>query len=138
MSGIKRPCALDHVSIPVCDLKRSADFYDAVLAVLGLQRTSTGDGACGYGAKPDMPCDFWILEQAGSAAAKPGLGLHLSFRAASRQQVHAFYAAALAQGGRDAGAPGVRPQYSSGFYGAFAFDPDGTKIEAVVREALAG
>lgn len=138
MSTIKKRCVLDHVSIAVRDIKRSAVFYDAVLAVLGLQRTSDGDGACGYGGEPDAPCDFWILEQAGPAAAKPGLGLHVSFRAANRQQVHAFHAAALAQGGRDAGAPGVRPQYSSGFYGAFAFDPDGTKIEAVVREALSG
>ncbi len=52
--------------------------------------------------------------------------------------VHAFHAAALAQGGKDAGAPGARPQYTAGFYGAFAYDPEGFKIEAVVREALPG
>ena len=68
--------------------------------------------------------------------AHAGVGLHISFRAKDRAQVHAFYDTALAQGGRDAGAPGPRPQYTAGFYGAFVFDPDGYKIEAVVREAL--
>jgi hypothetical protein len=60
--------------------------------------------------------------------------MHVSFRARDRTEVHAFHAAALAQGGRDAGAPGPRPQYTAGFYGAFALDLDGTKIEANIRE----
>ena len=127
---------LDHVSIPVRDIKRSGAFYDAVLAVLGLSRTGGGGDAIGYGTLPDLPCNFWLLEQTEANAAKPGLGLHISFRALNREQVHAFHAAALAHGGRDAGQPGPRPHYSSGFYGAFAFDPDGAKIEAVVREDL--
>lgn len=127
---------IDHVSIPVRDIKRSVAFYDTVLAVLGLSRTAGGDDFAGYGTDPDLPCSFWILEETGSNAARPGLGLHVSFRALDRERVHAFHAAALAQGGRDAGQPGPRPHYSSGFYGAFAFDPDGTKIEAVVREDL--
>ncbi|MFZ5931136.1 MAG: VOC family protein [Pseudomonadota bacterium] len=127
---------LDHVSIPVRDIKRSGAFYDAVLAVLGLYRTGGGGDAIGYGTDPDVPCSFWILEQTGANAAMPGLGLHISFSAFDRAQVHAFHAAALAHGGRDAGQPGPRPQYSSGFYGAFVFDPDDTKIEAVVRKDL--
>lgn len=127
---------LDHVSIPVSNLARSTAFYDATLGILGLKRTAGGDDFAGYGTAPDLPCSFWILEQTGSEAAKPGLGMHISFRAINREQVHAFHATALANGGRDAGVPGQRPQYSSGFYGGFAFDPDGTKIEAVVREDL--
>ncbi len=127
---------IDHVSIAVSDLKRSGAFYDAVLAVIGLTRTASGNDFAGYGTLPDLPCNFWILEETGPKAAKPGLGLHISFRALNREQVHAFHAAALAHGGRDAGQPGPRPHYSSGFYGAFAFDPDGIKIEAVVREDL--
>ncbi len=127
---------LDHVSIPVSNLKRSGAFYDAVLAVIGLTRTDSGDDFAGYGTHPDLPCNFWILEQTGTNTAMPGLGLHISFRALNRKQVHAFHATALAHGGRDAGQPGPRPHYSSGFYGAFAFDPDGVKIEAVVREDL--
>ncbi|MCK9993521.1 MAG: hypothetical protein Dbin4_02041 [Alphaproteobacteria bacterium] len=127
---------LDHVSIPVRDIKRSVAFYDTVLAVLGLSRTAGGDDFAGYGTDPDIPCSFWILEQTGSNAARPGLGLHISFRALNRQQVLAFHLTALAHGGKDAGPPGPRPQYSSGFFGAFIFDPEGTKIEAVVRESL--
>lgn len=127
---------IDHVSIPVRDIKQSGAFYDAVLTVLGLHRTAGGDDSAGYGTDSDLPCSFWILKETGSNAAKPGLGLHISFRAVDREQVRAFHAAALAHGGRDAGQPGPRPHYSSGFYGAFVFDPDGVKIEAVVREDL--
>jgi catechol 2,3-dioxygenase-like lactoylglutathione lyase family enzyme len=128
---------IDHVSIAVGELARSAAFYDAVLATVGLRRRKEREGAIGWGPDDVAPPVFWIHERRGARAATPGLGLHVSFRARSRDEVHAFHAAALARGGRDAGAPGPRPEYTAGFYGAFAFDPDGTKIEAVVREALA-
>jgi len=128
---------LDHASIPVRDFERSARFYDGVLATLGLQRRLERPESIGWGPDPILPPIFWI-HRAVSESASPGRGLHLSFRAASRQQVDAFHAAALALGARDAGAPGPRPHYTAGFYGAFALDPDGYKIEAVFREALAG
>src|SRR4029077_7529549 len=127
---------LDHVSIPVREFARAATFYDAVLATIGLRRTKERAGAIGYGTEVGLPPEFWILEQQDASAAKSGVGLHVSFRVKSREDVHAFHAAALAQGGKDAGAPGVRPQYTAGFYGAFAYDLEGFKIEAVVREAL--
>ncbi len=126
---------IDHVSVPVRDFERAAKFYDPVMATLGLRRRKERDGAIGYGPDDVLPPIFWIL-RAGDGAAHAGVGLHISFRAKDRAQVHAFYDTALAQGGRDAGAPGPRPQYTAGFYGAFVFDPDGYKIEAVVREAL--
>jgi len=129
---------LDHISIPVRDTTRAAAFYDRVLATLGLRRVKEVGGSIGYGREPGWPM-FWLepdLHPERGKTARPGIGLHISFRANSRAEVHAFHAAALAHGGRDAGAPGPRPQYSSGFYGAFAFDPDGFKVEAVVREAL--
>jgi len=130
---------LDHISIPVQDGPRAAAFYDAVLSAVGLRRVKEVNGSIGYGREVGWPM-FW-LEPAwrapGSArTARPGLGLHISFRANSRAEVDAFHQAALANGGRDAGAPGPRPQYSAGFYGAFAFDPDGFKVEAVAREDL--
>ena len=128
---------IDHVSIAVADLTRAASFYDAVLATLGLRRRKERAGSIGYGPDPAAPPVFWIHERRGDRAATSGLGLHVSFRARSRDEVHAFHATALAHGGRDAGAPGPRPEYTAGFYGAFALDPDGTKVEAVVREALA-
>jgi len=128
---------LDHVSIPVRDGTRAAAFYDAVLAAIGLRRVKEVNGSIGYGRDKGWPM-FW-LEPAwrlpeSAKTARSGIGLHISFRANSRAEVHAFHEAALASGGRDAGAPGPRPQYSSGFYGAFAFDPDGFKVEAVLRE----
>ena len=127
---------LDHISIPVRDSARAVTFYDVVLATIGLKRTKERPGAIGYGTAIGLPPEFWILEQHDPSAARSGLGLHVSFRVKSREEVHAFHAAALAQGGKDAGAPGVRPQYTAGFYGGFAYDLEGFKIEAVVREAL--
>jgi catechol 2,3-dioxygenase-like lactoylglutathione lyase family enzyme len=127
---------LDHVSIAVTDLARAARFYDAVLATLGLTRTRDRATSAGYGVRPELPPIFWIHVASGPSAARSGRGLHVSFRALNREQVHAFHAEALAQGGRDAGAPGPRPQYTAGFYGAFVLDLDGTKIEANVRESL--
>jgi catechol 2,3-dioxygenase-like lactoylglutathione lyase family enzyme len=128
---------IDHVSIAVRDLARAAAFYDAVLATLGLRRRKERPGSIGWGPDAGAPPVFWIHERGGADAARPGLGLHVSFRARSREEVHAFHATALTHGGRDAGAPGPRPAYTAGFYGAFVLDPDGTKVEAVVREALA-
>jgi catechol 2,3-dioxygenase-like lactoylglutathione lyase family enzyme len=129
------PAFIDHVSIPVADLAASAAFYDAVLATLGLKRRKQREGAIGWGPDDVLPPIFWILARELGHAA-PGVGLHISFRAASRAEVHAFHETALKLGGRDAGAPGVRPHYTAGFYGCFAFDLDGFKIEAVVREEL--
>jgi len=128
---------IDHVSIAVADLARSAAFYDAVLATVGLRRRKERAGSIGWGPDDVAPPVFWIHERRGARAATPGLGLHVSFHARNRDEVHAFHSTALAKGGRDAGAPGPRPEYTAGFYGTFALDPDGTKIEAVVREALA-
>lgn len=126
---------IDHVSLPVRDFEAAARFYDPVLATLGLVRRKKREGAIGWGPDLVLPPIFWILE-AQDGHATPGIGLHVSFRAKNRQQVHAFYDTALAHGGRDAGAPGPRPHYTAGFYGCFVFDRDGYKIEAVVREAL--
>lgn len=124
---------IDHISLPVHNFERAARFYDPVVATLGLRRRKERDGAIGYGPDDVLPPIFWILR---ADDVRAGLGLHVSFRAKNRAEVHAFYDTALAQGGRDAGAPGPRPQYTAGFYGAFVFDLDGYKIEAVVREAL--
>ncbi|HOZ26199.1 MAG TPA: VOC family protein [Hyphomonadaceae bacterium] len=129
------PTFIDHVSIPVADFSTSAAFYDAVLATLGMQRRKENDIGIGWGPPETAAPIFWIIAQKpGSASA--GLGLHISFRAKDRAEVHAFHETALRHGAADAGAPGIRPQYTAGFYGCFILDPDGFKIEAVVREAL--
>ena len=124
---------IDHVSLPVSDLERAARFYDAVLATLGYTRRKERAGAVGYGPPTRAAPVFWILARSEDGAASPGLGLHVSFVAPDRASVEAFHAAALRVGGLDAGAPGLRPQYTMPFYGAFVFDLDGFKIEAVCR-----
>ncbi len=129
------PAFIDHVSIPVSDFEKSAAFYDATLATLGMTRRKQNDIGLGFGPPETAAPIFWIIAQrAGSASA--GLGLHISFRAKDRAEVDAFHEVALRHGGTDSGAPGVRPHYTAGFYGCFVLDPDGFKIEAVVREAL--
>ena len=122
---------LDHIGFPVSDFARSKAFYAAALAPLGIgvvmevtvEQTGAG-GHAGFGAvgKPF----FWI----GEGEALTGR-LHVAFTAPDRATVDAFYAAALAAGGRDNGAPGLRPHYHPDYYGAFVLDPDGHNIEAV-------
>jgi catechol 2,3-dioxygenase-like lactoylglutathione lyase family enzyme len=124
---------IDHVSIPVANLERAAAFYDAVLGTLALRRRKERPGAIGYGPDARAAPVFWILDRVREGAAYPGVGLHVSFEASDRSSVAAFHETALRCGGKDAGAPGWRPQYTMPFYGAFVLDPDGFKIEAVCR-----
>lgn len=124
---------LDHISIPVADIGRAANFYDAVLATIGLRRRKERPGAIGYGPETRAAPVFWILARHGEGSAGPGVGLHVSFQAPDHTSVDSFHATALRCGGRDAGGPGVRPQYTMPFYGAFVLDLDGFKIEAVCR-----
>jgi catechol 2,3-dioxygenase-like lactoylglutathione lyase family enzyme len=126
---------IDHVSIPVSDLERSATFYDAVLLSVGWVRRKQLPSAIGYGPSSRAAPVFWILSRREAGSAAPGLGLHVSFEAADCPSVDAFFEAALRHGGEAAGAPGPRPEYTQPFYGAFVFDPDGFKIEAVCRTA---
>ena len=127
---------LDHIGLTVSDFARSRAFYEAALAVLGIapvmevtEEMSGGHGAhLGFGV-PDNPF-FWI----GTGKA-PGSGVHVAFAASGTVAVDAFYQAAIAAGGRDNGAPGLRPHYHPGYYGAFVLDPDGNNIEAVFHGA---
>jgi catechol 2,3-dioxygenase-like lactoylglutathione lyase family enzyme len=82
------------------------------------------DDAAGLGVPPKP--DFWI-----GKAPQAGTPIHIAFRAETRAQVDAFYKAATAAGGRDNGAPGLRPHYHANYYGAFVLDPDGHSVEAV-------
>jgi catechol 2,3-dioxygenase-like lactoylglutathione lyase family enzyme len=115
---------IDHMGLSVRDLAQSRAFYEAALASLGYRCILEFDEAVGFGVPPKP--DFWI------GAGKPGEPRsHVAFRAETRPQVDAFHRAALAAGGRDNGAPGVRAHYHPNYYGAFVFDPDGHNIEAV-------
>jgi catechol 2,3-dioxygenase-like lactoylglutathione lyase family enzyme len=82
--------------------------------------------AAGFGVPPKP--DFWI------GSGSPRDSIHVAFRAANRALVDAFYKAAISAGGRDNGAPGLRPHYHPNYYGAFVLDPDGHNIEAVCHD----
>jgi catechol 2,3-dioxygenase-like lactoylglutathione lyase family enzyme len=117
----------DHVSIGVSDIARTRRFYDAALKPLGYRCLSEGEGSLGYG---DKSVEFWISTTDRPVSADKDSGLHFCFAAPGRKEVDAFHAAALGAGGRDNGGPGVRVDYSPGYYAAFVVDPDGYRIEA--------
>jgi catechol 2,3-dioxygenase-like lactoylglutathione lyase family enzyme len=122
---------LDHVSLGVADLQRSRAFYDAALRPVGIVRTVDFGGGRGsdYGAVAgQLGVEFTITLEPGTA---PSRGMHVCFRAPDRVAVRAFHAAALAAGGRDDGAPGLRRLYHPDYFAAFVLDPDGHRIEAV-------
>lgn len=121
------PSIISHVSIGVRDFERSTSFYDNVLATLGCKRVMEHPGAVAYGS---LYPEFWVQTPIDGNPASVGNGGHIGFIAADKQQVQAFYDAALAAGGRDDGAPGPRPQYGEPYFGCFIRDPDGHKIEA--------
>jgi catechol 2,3-dioxygenase-like lactoylglutathione lyase family enzyme len=114
---------LGHLSIGVRDLVRSARFYDAALAPLGVVRMWSVADAIGFGPRGGRRDPLMITRKAG--AAPPGEGFHLAFDAPDHAAVDAFYAGAMANGSTDNGPPGLRPQYSPTYYAAFVIDPDG-------------
>lgn len=118
---------LDHVSIGSSDLVRAARFYDAVLASLGYVRLHLDESSLGYG---DSRIAFWVGVAQHPVPADSNSGLHFCFIAPSRASVDAFHAAALSNGGKDNGKPGLRSDYGPDYYAAFVIDPDGYRIEA--------
>jgi catechol 2,3-dioxygenase-like lactoylglutathione lyase family enzyme len=119
---------IDHISVGVSDLARSARFYEATLAPLGLSRLVTRPRTVGFGK--GYP-EFWINLRPDMPAVAPESGVHICLRARSSSEVDAFHAAALAAGGRSDGAPGLRPHDRVRYYAAFIIDPDGNRVEAV-------
>jgi catechol 2,3-dioxygenase-like lactoylglutathione lyase family enzyme len=121
---------IDHTGLDVGDFAKSRDFYAAALAPLGytlimeVQENQFGAKAAGFGAKGKP--DFWIGGEGG--LNKP---LHIAIATKERAAVDAFHKAALAAGGKDNGAPGIRAHYHPNYYGAFVLDPDGHNVEAV-------
>jgi catechol 2,3-dioxygenase-like lactoylglutathione lyase family enzyme len=115
---------LDHIGLAVRDFGKSRTFFRRALAPLGIETVLEGEGWAMLGR--DGRPQFWI----GVHGIPPG-PIHVAFAADTREQVRAFHRAALAAGGRDNGAPGIRARYHPNYYGAFVFDPDGHNIEAV-------
>jgi len=122
---------IDHVTVGVSDLARSRQFYARALLPLGFSEIGTsGDRSAEVTFGLEEADDFAL-----STAYGTGAPVHIAFAADRREQVDAFHAAALAAGGRDNGAPGLRPEYSEGYYSAFVLDPDGHNVEAVAHGA---
>lgn len=117
----------DHVSIGVRDTVAAKRFYDAALMPLGYACLSDSPGSLGYG-KGSVA--LWISAAERPVAADEKSGLHFCLAAPSRESVQAFHEAALAQGGRDNGGPGIRADYGPDYYAAFVIDPDGYRLEA--------
>jgi catechol 2,3-dioxygenase-like lactoylglutathione lyase family enzyme len=121
---------LDHIGFPVSDYARSKAFYQKALAPLGyalimeVAQHENDSPAAGFGA--DGKPDFWIGGEGGLNRR-----VHIALAAGNRAAVDAFYRAAIAAGGKDNGAPGLRPHYHANYYGAFVLDPDGHNVEAV-------
>lgn len=116
---------MDHITVPVTDVARTRAFYEAILTPLGW--TCSGFRA-----------DFYVgFKKKGSPAlyfraAAQTAQVHLAFKADSEEKVEEFYRAALDAGGVDNGKPGPRPAYGASYYAAFALDPDGHNVEAVL------
>jgi catechol 2,3-dioxygenase-like lactoylglutathione lyase family enzyme len=120
---------ITHVSIGVRDADRSKSFYDAVLEPLGYKCLRAAKTLVGYGYGADS-ISFWVFSAERPVPADEKSGLHFCFTAPDAAAVDAFHAAALGSGGRDNGAPGLRPIYGPDYYAAFIIDPDGYRIEA--------
>ncbi|WP_175682249.1 VOC family protein [Burkholderia cenocepacia] len=129
---------LDHVSIGVPDIDQARPFYDAVMAALGATKVYDRPNALGYGERcsasdPESTFLAVYLDPAEVGTSKR----HWCFKAASREQVQAFFEAGLSTGGQSDGEPGLRPQYHGDYYAAFLIDPAGNRVEAVCHAAAA-
>jgi catechol 2,3-dioxygenase-like lactoylglutathione lyase family enzyme len=130
---------IDHTGVIVSNMAKSKTFYSAALGAIGISplkefpaSVTGGTDVVGYGSKEVTPQgvspEFWL-----SQGIPGNVPVHVAFRVDSRALVDAFHRAALTAGGRDNGAPGLRPHYHPDYYGAFVLDPDGNNIEAVCR-----
>jgi catechol 2,3-dioxygenase-like lactoylglutathione lyase family enzyme len=119
-----------YITLGTNDLDTATRFYDPVMGALGLVRARTEADEIGFMAPGDARCRVWVTRPHDGKVATVGNGSMPAFVAASHEAVDAFHKAALAHGGTDEGAPGLRP-YGPSFYAAYVRDPDGNKLSAV-------
>lgn len=133
---------LGHISIGVRNYEIAKRFYSATLPLIGLRlvydstETTTDDnsGPRTLGFGPDEDNELLNIFEYGAHASAPGPGSHVAFNTDSRAVVDQFYEAAVRNGGKSNGAPGVRPHYGRAYYAAFVIDPDGWRLEVVCKE----
>jgi catechol 2,3-dioxygenase-like lactoylglutathione lyase family enzyme len=128
---------LDHVSIGVPDLDAARPFYDAIMGTLAAAKVIDLPHMLGYGERctPQNTTSTYLAVYVDQAVIT-GNKRHWCFKATSREQVDAFHAAGLANGGRSDGAPGLRSDYHLGYYAAFLYDPAGNRVEAACHLGL--
>jgi catechol 2,3-dioxygenase-like lactoylglutathione lyase family enzyme len=130
-----------HITVGCSDLGRASTFYDALLQPLGLMRRAVapdGGPASACWVHPELVLPrFYVYLPRDGLQATPGNGSMLAFSAGTPAIVRAAYSAGLRKGGTDEGAPGERPWYGKGYYGAYLRDPDGNKLHIVHRGDLA-
>lgn len=122
---------IDHMTLHVSNLHRSAEFYSRLLGPLGYERKFNTDDVVSFkerGSAGDPGGDLWL-----SPSEAPLAPRHLAFHAGTTRDVQEFHRCGLAAGGRDNGAPGPRT-YHPGYYACFILDPDGNNIEAVMHD----
>jgi len=120
----------DHIGFNVTNFPEAKEFLVKALEPLDIAITAEAEGWAMIGRKGEG--QLWF----GSFGGSPG-PIHIAFAAKTREQVRQFYAAAIAAGGKDNGAPGLRPHYHANYYGAFVIGPDGHNVEAVCHAAEA-
>lgn len=121
---------IDHVTLGVADIARARRFYDRVMQTLGFRCVWEKPSMIAYGL--EGADDFGLQADDGGSRR----GTHVALRAPNRESVNRFHSEALAAGGRDDGAPGLRPEYHGSYYAAFVIDPDGNRIEAVCHDPV--
>lgn len=125
---------IDHISVPVKNFEESRDFYDKTLAVLGFERVLNFEDEtqkwAGYGTNSMPSFEICFKKDIRNKDIGEIAGLHFGFLAPTVEAVHQWYAKCLELGGTDNGAPGPRPEYHPGYYGAFIIDLNGWRIEA--------
>ncbi len=126
---------IDHVSIGVSDLARSAAFYTAILEPLGLTQLVVTETRIGFGKRyPEL----WLNLRSGMPRIADDTGAHVCLRARSKDAVDRFHTAALANGGLDDGVPCDRQATMTAYYAGFVRDPDGNRLEAASFPAVSG
>jgi catechol 2,3-dioxygenase-like lactoylglutathione lyase family enzyme len=113
-----------HTSLPISNYKKAKEFYTTVLATLGYKQNMEYGEAAGFNDGKNT--DFWI-----GVHEQGVIPLHVAFQAKNKEEVEAFYKAALVAGAKDNGEPGYRKDYWPGYYAAFVHDADGHNVEAV-------